>query len=193
MTRGEPGEEKRKRFPFPEPLSLSAYGAQKRGARVIRFLGRGRLRPAFVKRTFELRRGYRDSLRPPDTPLLLVATSARGLPAASAAGDGGGALRSAPARSGLRPFAVQLRPRFGNVLAGGVFHLRSIQAGCVSQRFVRRLATGPAVLHSARGACFAHVPYLVCGPSPIAKQPLLPEQTNLCESRQLESAATVAA
>jgi len=44
----------------------------------------------------------------------------RDLPVASAADYSGGAFRASPARSARSAFAVQLRPLFTDVLAGGL-------------------------------------------------------------------------
>ena len=82
--------------------------------------------------------------------------------AASAARSGGGALRSSPARSALSAFAVQLRPRFPDAPASGICSLRLIQAACDTQRFVRRLAIGSAVMHSVCGVFTAFRLLLVC-------------------------------
>ena len=93
-------------------------------------------------------------------------------PAASAARCGGGALCSAPARSALSAFAVQLRPRFGHAPASGIFHHCTIQAARDTQRFARRPATGPAVMHRARCACSTLGVVLVWGPYTTANQRL---------------------
>ena len=47
---------------------------------------------------------------------------------------------------------------------GRLFHLCTIHAGCDPQRLARRLAIGPAVMHSARGAFSALGLVPVCGP-----------------------------
>ena len=54
---------------------------------------------------------------------------------------------------------------FRHLPDSGLYSHCTIQAGCVSQRYARRPENGPAVMPSARGACFADVPYLVSGPA----------------------------
>ena len=49
--------------------------------------------------------------------------------------------------------------------AGGIFNRCTIQAGCVSQRFVRRPATGPKGMPSAHGVFAALGIVLVCASS----------------------------
>ena len=90
--------------------------------------------------------------------------------AASAARGGGGSRPSAPARSALSAFA-------GAAQGSGILHHCPIRAGCDTQRHVRRLPIGPAVMPSARGVCMGLAVVLVCGPFTTA-------------NRRLRSAAT---
>ena len=101
-------------------------------------------------------------------------------PCRAASGDDyiAGSLRSAPARSARSAFAVQLRPRFADAPASGIYSHRPIQVACDTQRFVRRLGGGPAVMHSARGAFTTLGMVLFCGPAPIANPPLRPIKAN---------------
>ena len=52
----------------------------------------------------------------------------------------------------------------------GLCSLRSVHAACDTQSFARRLATGPAVIHSARGAFAKLGIVLVCGPFTTSNQ-----------------------
>ena len=54
----------------------------------------------------------------------------------------------------------------------GIFNRCTVPAGGVSQHYVRRTATGPRVILSARGACLAFRVVLDCASSPTANLPL---------------------
>ena len=115
--------------------------------------------------------------QPPADPMPACARRhfARG-PCRAASGDGdiAGSLRSSPARSALSAFAVQLRPRFADFPASGIFHHCPIHPARDTQRYVRRPGGGPAVMLTARGAFAAFGIVLVCASYTIAKlrQPL---------------------
>ena len=103
---------------------------------------------------------------------------ARGPSAASGDDYIAGSLRSSPARSAQSAFAVQLRPRRTDASASGIYSPRSVHAACDTQRFARRPGGGPAVIPSARGACFALGIVLVSGPATIAKLRLQQAEKN---------------
>ena len=124
------------------------------------------------------------SLRLIPCPLNARRHFARRPSAASAAGDGGGALRSSPARSARSAFAVQLRPTFADAPASGIFHHRPIRAACDTQRLARRLGVGPAVMPRVRGAFTAFGKVLVCASPTIANQRLRSIKTQYSQYSQ---------
>ena len=166
LTRAVRGEANRCAFFFPPAPPIFFRGAPAGPCKGRRPFWRGKGPDhRLVRSLIRLLRPSRDK---PDLTLMLGLRFTRGPSAASAAGDGGGAFRSSPARSARSAFAVQLRPRFGNVSASGICKVRSIRPACAAQRFVRRLATGPAVMPCARGAFGAFGIVLVCGPATTA-------------------------